>query len=131
MKKRLVTVKRPDLMRIIYFKYMAKEIEFKEMRQRMISVNELFQWIVSARVQGDAYTRLMFRLEPRHILNERFLSLLGQGGLKTDELEAASEEDFPRDLETFFADKPDRNDPTPVTPKMMDEIYEKKPRRTK
>ena len=110
MSKKYVSCKRPDFIRMIYLKYMIKEIDFKEFRHRVICANKTFEWVNSARVDSRAYDRLCFRLSHQHETNERFLSYLSQGHLTDDFMDSASEIDFPRDIDVVET-RAQRNEP--------------------
>jgi len=110
MRRKWTSVKRPDFLRMIYLKYMTKEIDFKEFRDRVLCANKTFEWLNSGRVDSRSYDRLSFRLTQHFETCERFLSYLGQGHLTNDFMESATEEDFPRDL-VIVETGPQRNEP--------------------
>ena len=111
MSRKYISCKRPDFLRMIYLKFMIREIEFPEFRHRILAANKTFEWVNSVRVDSRAYNRLNFRWTQDEILNERFLNYLAQGHLKDDFIVTATELDYPRDLPVSETPTAVRNEP--------------------
>ena len=111
MSRKYISCKRPDFLRMIYRKFMLREIEFPEFRHRILAANKTFEWVNSVRVDSRAYNRLNFRLSHDDLMNQRFLNYMGQGNLTDEFIVSSAETDFPRDIIVKELETPHRNEP--------------------
>ena len=81
LKNPTVSITRLDLLRIIYIKYISKEINWGTFKEKCDSLNSLSSWVKEFKVDKTSYTRLS-TLEPVHDIQYKVLDLLRLGKFK-------------------------------------------------
>ena len=100
LKNPTVSITRLDLLRIIYIKYLSKEINWGTFKEKCDSLNSLSSWVTKFTVDKTSYSRLS-SLEPVHDIQYRVLDLLRLGKFKN-----MKREDFDTDIKPY---KPNSN----------------------
>lgn len=100
-----ISISRPAFLAVIFFKYLAKEIEFEEMRRRMLALNLIGEWVEDFNVSRASYHRVTTMSLGDHVKAwRRHLDNIASLRYKDEFLLQASADDFPRDIELVLGD---------------------------
>ena len=80
-KRKKVNCHRSDLLRLIYVKYQAKEINWQVFKRKVEAVMELESWLDSFVVDSKVYDRICW-IEPANEMWREVLKLLKDGAFK-------------------------------------------------